>query len=196
MPAKRKRSAPVRFNPSMDNPTPSKRPRTAPANHHIEVFKKMFQQRASSHFKIASVTAVHSCKVEKKYNDLAHSYEGKMVPLLVRSSTPRTKLADRGARPEGLISEVLGFHGTPNAANIRSICANGFRKPTKNGALGRAVYLSQMPHFPISVSAETGAIIGCKALAFTAEQFYHFAITDEKRVLPVCIIRFTRKPMS
>lgn len=150
-----------------------------------------------------------NAKLKHAYEALAQKFEQKTVPMLDRSKAPagpRQAQAPRHinayvAAEEGIVTERLAFHGTPQMANITSICKKGFKQPTRRGTHGKAVYSSQSSDVAAQYAnrsqfgqKSTNAVIGCRVLTFTKESFGHInAVIDPRRVLPVCVLRFQPK---
>lgn len=212
---KRKRSAPERFSPG-GGESAAKLARAATAakarsyvrvKRHVPLkppsygkdaaqLKRMFSATCGPSYEFKSMKLLANPNLEKAYESYASNFAQTTVPMLDRSKPPQTSRprSRATAEEEGIVKESLTFHGT-RKPNIRPICKNGFKKPSRYGTYGKAVYSTPDAWMAISYSSGYKEVIGCRTLAFTAEKFGNItAIKNPQRTLPVCLIQFQRKP--
>jgi hypothetical protein len=116
-------------------------------------------------------------------------------PLLDRKQAPSTTPRPQEGEMTGFVCEKLAFHGAPHNY-IDSIVKDGFHKPTRQGANGKAVYTSRSAwvsnDYAIGVNPNGyRGILGCRVLAYSGEMFGDvYAVTQTHRVLPLVIFNY------
>jgi hypothetical protein len=133
------------------------------------------------------------------YEALASAAASTQVPMLERSSAPGVRKVDAHSKPQGLMREVLGFHGTA-FGNVAPIVRGGFLPGRNHGVHGPAVYTSTSSDYSNRYcdfqntknnKSKVKTMIGCRVLAHDNEIWDTMqAVIDPQRVLPVALIHY------